>query len=102
MRPYGAASGTGGARADDGAMKGIPWQMRQAAHWMLVAPRVSILVYPWCGALRGHVHRRSIALWHLTIRPVPVVLQGLRRAGVSIAGGRMPPGFRRLLAGCEQ
>ncbi|HEL5403259.1 TPA: hypothetical protein UOJ25_003407 [Stenotrophomonas maltophilia] len=71
-------------------MKGIPWQMRQAAHWMLAAPRVSTLAYPWCGALRGHVHRRSIALWHLTIRPVPAVLQGLRRAGVSIAGGRIP------------
>lgn len=70
--------GTCGLITNDGATSG---QMRQVAQWVLSVTRTSHPVYPSSAALRGNVHRRSIAVRYLTIRPAPAALQvGVLRA----------------------
>lgn len=83
--------GTCGLITNDGAASG---QMRQVAQWVLPAIRTSLPAYPSSAALRGNVHRRSIAVRYLTIRPAPAALQvGVLRASrlARMACGRIKP-----------
>lgn len=83
--------GTCGLITNDGAPSG---QMRQVAQWVLPVTRTSLPAYPSSAALRGNVHRRSIAVRYLTIRPAPAALQvGVLRASrlARMACGRVQP-----------
>ena len=78
---------TGGMAEEDDAMSRVKGHMRQVAPLVLPASLASIHACLWREALRGSVHRRSIALRHTTIRPAPAVLKALGHASLNVLPG---------------
>lgn len=72
---------------EDGAMYRVTGHMRQVAPLVLPASLASIHACLWREALRGSVHRRSIALRHPTIRLAPTVLKAPGHASLNVLPG---------------